>query len=350
MTFVAIFVGLFIGNVVKPGVGVDLSMADEDIGLAKPHFGLKSEIEKIIPDSFYKAASNNETLQVVFCACMFAVGILLCPNKKAAKSMLDFCYGLSLVMFKVTELIMNFVPIAIAGAIAQTIAKNGIGVLVNLGKLIGCVYVGLSIFLVILTGVLLLTKTNIISFLKTVWEPLMIAFATASSEAAMPLAMEKMVQFGVPSEIVAFVIPTGYTFNLDGTTLYLGAAAIFAMQAGNVDKTIGEQIQMMIMLMLMAKGVAAVPRASLVVLAAGCEQFGLPTTAVAVILGVDAILDMARTSVNLLGNCVACVVVAKWEGKLVAGGIKINEQDCQVQDTIVYDDEKLPVSSRPEHK
>jgi proton glutamate symport protein len=159
-------------------------------------------------------------------------------------------------------------------------------------------------------------------FMKIIWEPLTISFATASSEAVLPMAMENMELFGVPKAIVAFVIPTGYSFNLAGTTLYLGSAAIFAMQAGNVEKTVGEQVMMMFMLMIMSKGVAAVPRASIVILSSACDQFGLPIAAVLSILAVDQVLDMARTAVNLFGNCLACVVIAKWEGEFDPNGLK----------------------------
>jgi proton glutamate symport protein len=227
------------------------------------------------------------------------MGILLTPHKQAKQVMLDFCEALSLVMFKVTELVMLIVPLAICGAVAETIAKNGLQVLVNLGKLIACVYTGLLSFVLLLCLVAILCKIPLKKFVKTIWEPITISFTTASSDAALPLAMEKLVEFGVPKSVVAFTIPVGYTFNLDGTTLYLGAASIFACQAGGIEKTIGEQITMVLLLMLMGKGVAGVPRASLVILASATEQFGLPAAAVPVILTIDNFMDMGRTAVNL---------------------------------------------------
>jgi len=220
------------------------------------------------------------------------------------------------VMFKFTDIVMRFAPIGIFAAIAGTIGASGITVLRNLGALVLTLYGALIVFvLVALVPVALLFRIPIRAFWRWVREPWLIAFSTASSEAALPLAMENMEKFGVPRRIVAFVLPTGYSFNLDGSTLYLSVAAIFVAQAAGIDLTLGQQLIIMLTLMLTSKGVAAVPRASLVILSGALATFGLPLEGVAVILGVDAFMDMARTSVNLLGNCLASAAMARWEGE-----------------------------------
>jgi proton glutamate symport protein len=212
--------------------------------------------------------------------------------------------------------VMSFAPIGIAGAIAATVGASGIGVLLTLAKLVLTLYGALIVFvLIVLLPVALIARVPIGPFWKQAKSPWLLAFSTASSEAALPQAMQAMEKLGVPKRIVAFVMPTGYSFNLDGSTLYLAVASIFAAQAANIPMTLGQQLLMMLTLMLTSKGVAAVPRASLVILSGALSQFGLPLEAVALILGVDAVMDMARTSVNLLGNCLATVVMARWEGE-----------------------------------
>jgi proton glutamate symport protein len=219
-------------------------------------------------------------------------------------------------MFKFTNLVMKYAPIGIGCAIAVTVGHSGLGILINLGKLILTLYGALIVFaLLVLLPVALLARVPIKRFLSQIREPALIAFSTTSSEAALPLAMEKMEKFGVPKRIVAFVMPTGYSFNLDGTTLYLSLASVFAAQAAGIDLTWQQQLVMMLTLMLTSKGVAAVPRASLVILSGTLASFGLPLEAVALILGVDELMDMARTTVNLVGNCLATVVMARWEGE-----------------------------------
>jgi proton glutamate symport protein len=216
---------------------------------------------------------------------------------------------------------MIFAPIGIGAAIGATISKSGIHILGNLGMLVGTLYGALIVFIVaVLIPVALLARIPLKSFWRWVREPWLIAFSTASSEAALPLAMENMEKFGVPRRIVAFVLPTGYSFNLDGSTLYLAVASVFVAQAAGVEITLANQLVMMLTLMLTSKGVAAVPRASLVILSGTLASFGLPLEGVAVILGVDAFMDMARTSVNLLGNCLASAVMARWEGELKTEG------------------------------
>jgi proton glutamate symport protein len=231
--------------------------------------------------------------------------------------MVNFCESLSEVMFKFTAIVMKYAPIGIGAAIAAVISKNGIHILGNLGLLVGTLYGALIVFvLIVLFPIALIARIPIRQFWHWVKEPWLIAFSTASSEAALPLAMENMEKFGVPKRIVAFVLPTGYSFNLDGSTLYLAVASIFVAQAAGVELSLQTQLIMMLTLMLTSKGVAAVPRASLVILAGTLHSFGLPLEGIAVILGVDAFMDMARTSVNLLGNCLASAVMARWEGEL----------------------------------
>ncbi|KAJ2723581.1 hypothetical protein GGI07_002536 [Coemansia sp. Benny D115] len=219
-------------------------------------------------------------------------------------------------MFKVTGLVMNYAPIGIGCSIAATVGKNGLKVLISLGKLVGALYGTLVIFiLVVLIPVMLIAKVPIKLFFLTVWQPFLLAFTTASSESALPKAMENLEQrMGIPKKIVGFVIPTGYSFNLDGTSLYLSLAAIFCAQATNTDLSISKQVVLMLTLMLTSKGVAAIPRASFVVLSAALSNFDIPSDALSLILGVDAFMDMARTGVNVMGNCLAACVVARWEG------------------------------------
>lgn len=230
--------------------------------------------------------------------------------------MLEFCESLAEVMFKFVGIVMAFAPFGIGAAIAVTVGTSGLAVLKSLALLVLTLYGALAVFvIVVLLPVTLMARIPIRAFWKYVKEPWLIAFSTASSEAALPLAMQNLEKFGIPKRIIAFVLPTGYSFNLDGSTLYLAVASVFAAQAGGIEMTLGQQMLMMLTLMLTSKGVAAVPRASLVVLSGALAMFGLPLEAVAVILGVDAIMDMARTSINLLGNCLATAVMARWEGE-----------------------------------
>jgi len=317
VTTLALAIGLIVVNVVKPGVGVNLTVATADKGaeLAKTEVSFTGVVEHMVPQSFFDAAAKNEVLQIVFFAILFAVALsrVTGPSKDF---MLKLCQSLSDVMFKFVGLVMAFAPFGIGAAIATTVGASGLGVLVSLGKLVGTLYGALALFiLLVLMPVALFAKIPIRRFWKYVKEPWLIAFSTASSEAALPLAMEKLEEMGLPKRIIAFVLPTGYSFNLDGSTLYLAVASIFAAQAAGIHMPIGNQIVMMLTLMLTSKGVAAVPRAALVILSGALAMFGLPLEAVAVILGVDALMDMARTSVNLLGNCLATAVMARWEGE-----------------------------------
>jgi proton glutamate symport protein len=235
---------------------------------------------------------------------------------RSREVMLGFCESLTDVMFRFTNLVMKFAPIGIFAAVVGTVGSSGLGVLRNLAILVLTLYGALIVFvLVALLPVAIVARVPIREFWRWTKAPWLIAFTTASSEAALPLAMENLEKFGVPKRIVAFVLPTGYSFNLDGSTLYLAVASLFVAQAAGVRMSLGEQLVMMLTLMLTSKGVAAVPRASLVILAGTLASFHLPLTGVAVILGVDAFMDMARTSINLVGNCLASVVMARWEGE-----------------------------------
>ena len=312
-TSVALAVGLTVGNLVKPGAGVPSSGAVAEIVVQKP----KPILEQIVPESFLAAMSENAILQIVFFSILFGMGLAAVGEK--GRPVTSFLKGLTAVMFKMTEYVMSFAPVGVAAAMAAAIGTHGPMVILRLAKLVGSLYLSLFIFCALLLGaVKLLMRFKVGRLLAELKEALLLAFSTTSSESALPKAMESMERLGVPEHIVGFVIPAGYSFNLDGSTLYLALAALFISQAANVPLSMSRQLSMMLTLMLTSKGVAAVPRASLVVLSATCASFGLPPEWIATILGVDEIMDMARTTVNVLGNCVASAVVAKWEGILPA--------------------------------
>lgn len=326
VTTLALFIGLGAVNLVRPGDGVNLKAAEqlEHIDPAEaarklqetPQPTLKSVLEHIVPDSFIAAAAKNEVLQVVFWSILFAVALVQVRGKPR-EVMYSTLEALAEVMFKFTGIVMKFAPIGIGAAIAVTVGQSGLEVLWNLGKLVLTLYGALVVFLlVVLLPVALVSRVPIDKFFKATKGPALIAFSTSSSEAALPSAMQNMEAMGVPRRIVAFVMPTGYAFNLDGSTLYLAVAAIFSAQAAGIELPLGTQLFMMLSLMLTSKGVAAVPRAALVILSGTLATFGLPLEAVAVIMGVDALMDMARTTVNLIGNCLATCVMARWEGVL----------------------------------
>lgn len=317
VTTLALFIGLIAVNIAKPGVGVKLQTADKTVGkdFSTKQTTFAQVLEHIVPTSVFEAAVHNEVLQIVFWSILFAVALTQVPGKPK-EFMLTGLEALAEVMFKFTGLVMKYAPIGIGAAIAVTVGHSGLEVLINLGKLILTLYIALIIFMVlVLLPAALLARVPLKRFLKQVKEPALIAFSTTSSEAALPKAMLAMQALGVPKRIVAFVMPTGYSFNLDGTTLYLAVASVFAAQAAGVEMSWGQQLIMMLTLMLTSKGVAAVPRASLVILSGTLASFNLPLEAVAVILGVDELMDMARTTVNLIGNCLATCVIARWEGE-----------------------------------
>ncbi|KAJ9050864.1 hypothetical protein DSO57_1010203 [Entomophthora muscae] len=319
-TTIALGIGLIAVNVVGPGWGIDLSKVQLDEDLAKAvdsshDISWHGEMFQIVTDSFFKSAVENSVLQVVFCAIMFAVAMMR-TKAEHRMPMLSFLSSLSMIMFSVTEMVMNFAPVGIGAALCYTVAMAGSSVLLNLGLLLATLYGSLLVYcVVIFIPVMLVCRLPMLRCLKAIGEPALIAFSTSSSEAALPRAMENMEQFGVPKGIVAFVMPAGYSFNLDGTTLYLALASVFAAQAGGIRMPMSRQLVMMFSLMLTSKGVAAVPRASLVILAGTVTSFGLPLEAIIIIMGVDALMDMGRTAVNLSGNCIAAIVVAVWEGE-----------------------------------
>ncbi len=317
VTTIALFLGLGAVNLVKPGAGISLSGASANAaeGYAQTKITFAGVVEHAVPQSFFEAAAKNEVLQVVFFSILFAVALARVPGRPK-QVMVEFCESLAEVMFKFVGIVMAFAPWGIGGAIAVTVGASGIAVLKSLAILVFTLYGTLIVFVVaVLLPVALLFRIPIATFWKYTRKPWLIAFSTASSEAALPLMMQNLERFGIPKRIVAFVLPTGYSFNLDGSTLYLAIASVFAAQAGGIDMTFGQQLLMMLTLMLTSKGVAAVPRASLVILAGALAMFNLPLEAVAVILGVDAFMDMARTSINLLGNSLATAVMARWEGE-----------------------------------
>ncbi|ORZ31366.1 proton/sodium-glutamate symport protein GltT [Catenaria anguillulae PL171] len=317
VTTIALFIGLGAVNLIQPGVGVPLVKGDLSDDIKKNLSAISAEklIEKVLPTSFFDAAATNETLGIVTCAVAFSIGLLWVPRQKRA-IMIRWLDALMDIMFQVTWLVMLLAPLGIVGALMAVIGTNGFGVLVSLGKLVACLFGALLVLVIgVFVPVVALCRVNVIDFFRAIQKPAALAFFTASSESALPMAMEIMVEFGVPRDIVAFVMPTGYSFNLDGTTLYLAMASRFCAQIGEVEQDFGTQIIMMLTLMIVSKGVAAVPRASIVVLASCVTMFNLPKEGILVILGVDPFLDMARTCANLTGNCIATVVMARWEGR-----------------------------------
>jgi proton glutamate symport protein len=314
VTTLALVVGLVVVNVLHPGAGVHLP-ATGATALNGNMATLSSVIEHAVPQSIVEAAASNEVLQVVVWTALFAVALTR-VRAPAKERLLAFSESVAEVTFRMVDLVMWFAPFGIGAALAATIARHGLGVLGSLGQLVLTLYVALIVFcVVVLVPVALLTGVPLMAFLRAVREPALIAFSTSTSEAALPRAIEAMEGLGVPRRIVSFVIPAGYSFNLDGSTLYLAVAALFAAQAGGMVLPLGRQLVLMLTLMLTSKGVAGVPRASLVILSGAVVAFGLPAQAVALILGVDAFMDMARTTVNVVGNCLATVVVARWEGE-----------------------------------
>ncbi len=312
-TTIALFLGLGMVNLIRPGDGLKIERTTAELNVPKTSMKVGDILEHTFPTSVFDSMARGDVLQlVVFC---FLFGTACAAVGAAARPVVHFAESVAEVMFTYTKYVMYMAPLGVGAAIAVTVGSKGIGVLFNLGKLVATLYGSLLIFVVfVLGGIILITRIPLKRFIAAVREPWVIAFSTASSEAALPLAMKNMENFGVPKHIVAFVIPTGYSFNLDGTTMYLALASVFIAQAAGVQMGLGQQLIMMLTLMLTSKGVAAVPRASLVILAGTLTTFNLPLEGIAVILGVDAILDMARTSVNVLGNCLACAVVARWEG------------------------------------
>jgi proton glutamate symport protein len=315
VTTFALLIGLAAINLTEAGKGI---IQNPEMATEIPKLAPKSASEIILhifPENIARSIAEGEVLQIVIFCLFFSIGLAK-TKETFRKPILRFAESLSEVMFKFTDLVMLFAPLAVGGAIAYTVASLGLDVLKNLFLLVATLYGALIVFILfILFPIALIAKVPIVRFLKAVREPATLAFATASSESALPKALENMRELGVPDKIVSFVLPTGYTFNLDGTTLYLSLASVFVAQAAGIDLTWGQQFVMVLTLMLTSKGVAGVARASLVILAGTAATFGLPEWPIAAILGVDAIMDMGRTAVNVLGNCLASVVVARWEGE-----------------------------------
>lgn len=316
VTTLALFIGLAAINWSKCGVGVALPPA---AGGAAPIVAARPTAAEIIlhifPENIAKSVAENQVLQVVVFSMIFGIALAMVQGEKR-KPVLAFTESLTEVMFKFTNIVMLFAPFGIAGAIAYTIANTGFGVLYNLGQLVATFYVALAVFVFgVLLPTALIARVPVRAFVRAVTEPATIAFSTTSSEAALPRAMESMEGFGVPRETVAFVIPLGYSFNLTGSTLYLSLASIFVAQAAGMQLSWGRQLVIMLMLMLTSKGVAGVSRASIIILLGAADQFGLPKEPILLLLGVDQFLDMGRTAVNVIGNCLSSAIVARWEGE-----------------------------------
>ena len=316
VTTIALFIGLFAINITEAGKGIDLSKIQTNVEIPKFEKQTGSDILlHVFPENIAKSIADGQVLQIVIFSILFGIGLAM-VNPEKRKPMLDFCESLSEVMFKFTHIIMHYAPIGVGAAIAYTVGGMGLGILLNLLQLLATLYGALIVFmLLVFVPIGLIIKLPFKKFIKAISEPVALAFATTSSEAALPGAMEAMEKIGVPRKIVAFVMPTGYSFNLDGTTLYLSLASVFVAQAAGIELSISQQLLMVFTLMLTSKGVAGVPRASMVILLGSVAAFNLPTEPVFVIMGIDALMDMARTSVNVIGNCLASVVVAKWEGE-----------------------------------
>ena len=321
VTTLALFIGLMAINITQAGKGVQVEVnekvKEKSTELLAQRTEHKDHIVEIFPENIAKSIAENSVLQIVVFSVIFAIGLGMVKNEQHKLTMLRMNESLAEVMFKFTDIVMYFAPLAVFGALASTVAKSGVDVLMSLMKLVGTLYVSLVVFvLLVLLPIALLAKIPIRKFLNAVSEPVSLAFATASSEAALPKAMENLEQFGIPKHIVGFVIPTGYSFNLDGTTLYLSLASVFIAQMSGINLSIGEQISICLVLMLTSKGVAGVRGASFVILAGTVASMGLDPEKASVILGIDAVMDMARTSVNVLGNCLATAVIARSEGEL----------------------------------
>jgi proton glutamate symport protein len=315
-TTIALFLGLAIVNLFQPGAGLTLPVGGDTSTLT----ALSATQQRpwdiflhLFPTSVIDAMARGDILQMVVFATFFGVAAAAVGPK--AKPALDILESTAQVMFRFTGYVMRFAPIGVFAAIAATVGGHGLSILVTLGKLVALMYIGYGLFvLLVILGVSLIIRVPFLTFAAAVREPVLIAFTTASSEAALPKALDVMERFGVPKNIVSFVLPTGYSFNLDGTTLYLSLASLFVAQLAGVHLSFGQQLVMMLTLMLTSKGVAGVPRAALVVLTATLTQFGLPLEGAAILLGIDQLMDMGRTGVNVMGNCIATAVVARWEG------------------------------------
>jgi Na+/H+-dicarboxylate symporter len=316
VTTLALLIGWAAISISRAGVGISLPPpAPGEQTAVPPPQSWQDILLHVFPENIAQAVADGEVLQVVVFSVIFGAALAMVPEPRR-RPMLTFTETLAETMFRFTNIVMLFAPIGVGAAIAYTVGHLGIGILVNLAKLLATMYVAVAVFIVgVLLPVALIARVPLRRFIAAAAEPTSIAFATASSEAALPRAMENMEALGVPRHIVAFVIPTGYSFNLDGSTLYLSLAAIFVAQAAGIQLSLGQQFLLLLTLMLTSKGVAGVPRAALVILLGTVSSFGLPAEPVFIILGIDALMDMARTATNVLGNCLATVIIARWEGE-----------------------------------
>lgn len=316
-TTIALFVGLAVVNIFQPGVGVAITAGDTSAvaTAATKSVDMMQMLMNIVPTNVVDAAARGDMLQIILFSCFF--GVAAAAAGPVGKPVVDLSISIAEIMFKFTWYVMKLAPIGVFGSIAYTVGKFGLVMLIPLAKLIGSLYFALIAFiLIVAVFASLVTRVNFFHLLRAIKEPVLIAFSTAASEAALPVAMKRLEEFGVPKHIVTFVLPTGYTFNLDGSTLYSALAVVFISQVYGIHFPIQTQLLMVLTLMLSTKGIAAVPGASLIVIAGTAAAFGLPVEGVAIILGVDRILDMARTACNVIGNCIAAVIVARWEKEL----------------------------------
>ena len=333
VTTLALFIGLVAINISQAGAGITAPPGLHEELPSVPPQTWTEIILHIFPENIAKSVAEGQILQIVVFSIIFGIALAMVREDKRMP-MLQFTESLAEVMFKFTNVVMYFAPIGVGAAIAYTVGHMGLGILLNLFQLLATLYVALFVFLLaVLLPIALIVGVPVRKFLQAIADPVSIAFATTSSEAALPKAMENLEKMGVPRKIVAFVMPTGYSFNLDGTTLYLALASIFVSQAAGINLTLSQQLVIVFTLMLTSKGVAGVPRASLVILLGTASSFGMPTWPIFIILGIDELMDMARTSVNVIGNCLATIVIAKWEGEFhpdqpVAEVIELKESDA----------------------
>ena len=316
VTTVALFIGLLVVNITRPGDGINPALWANTESIEKVEAqGWKDIVLHIFPENIAKSVADGQVLQIVIFSLIFGVALLFI-KERPKKVMMEFCESLTEVMFSFTNIVMKLAPLAIGCALAASIGKMGFGILVNMIKMVGSLYLALGLLIVVVfIPVAKMINLPIRRFVKAIAEPVTLAFATTSSESALPKAMDALEKFGIPRKIVTFVLPTGYSFNLDGTTLYLALATVFCAQATGIELSIQQQLVIVFTLMLTSKGVAGVPRASLIILIATLSSFGIPIEPAYVILGIDEIMDMGRTATNVTGNCLASAVVTKWEGE-----------------------------------
>ena len=311
--------GLILGavaiDITQAGAGVTLPAVIQAVAPTAHPEGWQQILLNIFPENIAKAVAENQILQVAIFALLFGTALATLPEVKRAP-LLNVLQSLTDTMFRLTRIIMVMAPIAAGAALAYTVGSMGIATMLPLGKLLVTCYVALLIFTVVLAVILFIARIPVGKFAAAIAEPAALGFATTSSEAALPLAMERMEEFGVPRWIVSFVIPTGYSFNMTGSSIYLSMAALFAAQAAGLHLTVIQQIVLLATLMLTSKGIAGVPRATLVILMAVASSFQIPASAVLMLLGIDTLMDMGRTAMNVIGNCMAAAVVARWEGEL----------------------------------